>query len=103
MPTGKFKAMTFPCSRSVAIDGSGQRPEDLASPLYNSAGGQNVRLTEGLSSKRDRKTEMPSIIEVWSFLSIRFQSFSYQPLTASNCSFLSGSGVTPLDSCWKSA
>ena len=43
-------------------------------------------LHSGLSSNRERKTEMPSTIEVRSFGSIRFQSMKYLP--ASSCSHL---------------
>ena len=42
---------------------------------YTSFGGQKMRLTWGLSSKRERNTETPSTIEVRSLGSIRSQSW----------------------------
>ena len=92
MLTGKFRAMTLPCSSKVAIGGRGFRPDTAVSPSrYSSTGGQKVLFTRGLSSNRERKTEMPSTMELCSFLSRFFQSPLYQRLTESSCSFLSGS------------
>src|SRR5437867_2315450 len=51
-----------------------------------------MRFTAGLSSKSDRKTEMPSTIEVRSFGSIRRQSSWNQRRTAANWARLSASG-----------
>src|SRR6267154_2825910 len=90
--TGKFSATILPCSSRVAIGGRGFRPDTSVSPFrYSSTGGQKVFFTRGLSSNKERKTEMPSTMELCSFLSRFFQSPLYQRLTESSCSFLSGS------------
>src|ERR1700694_4793871 len=65
MLTGKFRATILPCSSRVAIGGRGFRLETwLLGSLYSSTGGQKVRLTRGLSLNSERKTEMPSTMEL---------------------------------------
>ena len=55
MLMGKFKAMILSCSNRFAIGRRAVRPDaGLAPSRYSSTGGQNVLITRGLSSKREK-------------------------------------------------
>src|ERR1700675_3007739 len=68
-------------------------PPGFLAGSYMAFGGQNVYLTLGLSSNKERNTLMPSTMDVRSFGSMRIQSSSNHRLTASNWATLCASPV----------